>query len=264
MKGIIFHTRSFSVHDGPGIRRAIFLKGCPLQCMWCHNPESQSFDIEEMQAAQKLGDKSFCHTQTVGREVTVAEVMQGIRPDMPFFEESGGGVTLTGGEPLAQPDFAIELLKTCKAEGIHTALDTCGYAPVDVFRLSMLYTDLYLFDLKLADSKKHAEFTGRGNKLVLDNLSLISSAGKSIIVRIPLVEGITDTPSNLDGLKEIITTHSGIQRIDLLPYHTLAKHKFSQCNRSYALNEMENYSSHKAQAIADTFSGLATLVSVGG
>jgi pyruvate formate lyase activating enzyme len=264
MKGIVFHTRSFSVHDGPGIRKAIFLKGCPLQCMWCHNPESQSFDIEQMQSTQRLGDKSFYHQQTVGTEVTVDQLMKGIRADIPFFEESGGGVTLTGGEPLAQPKFAIQILKTCITEGIHTAVDTCGYVSSSIMEQSLPYTNLYLFDLKLANTDEHKKYTGVSNDLILANLKLLSQAGKSIAIRIPLVEGITDTPKNIEGLQRIIASNSGIQRIDLLPYHTLAKHKFSQCNRPYSLANLNNYSEEKAHSIAELFKGLAPIISVGG
>ena len=264
MKGIIFHTRSFSVNDGPGIRRAIFFKGCPLRCSWCHNPESHSFDIEWMQVTQRIGDKPFCQTRAVGKDTTVQEIMRDIRADIPFFEESGGGVTLTGGEPLSQPEFAIAILKACTQEGIHTALDTCGYASQEVFEQSMPYTNVYLFDLKIADDGKHREFTGQGNGDILENLSFISNAGKNIIIRIPLVKNITDTSENLDELKTIISRTKGISRIDLLPYHSLAQHKFSKQGKDYSLAQMENYPRHKAQEIARSFERLAPVVSVGG
>ncbi|MFP4556571.1 MAG: glycyl-radical enzyme activating protein [Bacteroidales bacterium] len=264
MRGIVFDTRSFSVHDGPGIRKAIFLKGCPLQCLWCHNPESQFFEDETVLNTQRVGEKSFTQTQTVGYETTVDELMQSIRADVPFFEESGGGVTLTGGEPLAQPEFSIELLKACTDEGIHTAIDTCGHVPAEVVKQSMPYTNVYLYDLKIADSRKHREFTGLGNMLIFENLRLLSSAGKNLIIRIPLVDGITDTTDNIDALKEIISGTKGVSRIDLLPYHSLAKHKFSKQGKEYGLAEMENYPRHKTQEIARSFAGLAPVVSVGG
>jgi pyruvate formate lyase activating enzyme len=264
MEGIIYHTRSFSVHDGGGIRKAIFFKGCPLQCIWCHNPESQSFEVETMHKTQKLGDKSFTVDQTVGRVVTVNEIMKEIRADIPFFDESGGGVTLTGGEPLAQPQFAIALLKTCKQEDIHTAVDTCGYAILDVFEQAIPFTDVFLFDIKLANNNQHKRYTGMDNQLILNNLRLVSSKGKNITIRIPLVEGITDTEQNIEGIKLIIKSLNGVQRIDLLPYHSLAKHKFLQCNRDFELNNMDNYSIEKATEIAKYFNGLAPIVSVGG
>ena len=264
MKGTVFHTRSFSVHDGPGIRKAIFLKGCPLRCMWCHNPESYRFEVEAIQSTQKVGDKSFSQTQTVGYETTVEDVMRGIRDDIPFFEESGGGVTLTGGEPLAQPEFAIELLRACNTEGIHTAVDTCGHAPSEVVEQSFSFTNVYLFDLKIADNEKHKQFTGKGNKLIFENLRLLSEAGKDLIIRIPLVEGITDTPDNIDSLQSIIACTNGVSRIDLLPYHSLAKHKFSKQGKEYSLAEMGNYPKQKAQEIACSFEGLAPVISVGG
>jgi pyruvate formate lyase activating enzyme len=264
MEGIIYHTRSFSVHDGGGIRKAIFFKGCPLQCIWCHNPESQSFEVETMHKTQKLGDKSFTLDQTVGRVVTVNEIMEEIRADIPFFDESGGGVTLTGGEPLAQPNFAIALLKACKSEEIHTAVDTCGYAPREVVEQTIPYTDVYLFDIKLAKSNEHKQYTSLGNEIIVENLKMISSKGKNINIRIPLIEGITDTMQNINGIKLIIKETSGVQRIDLLPYHSLAKHKFDQCNREYQLNNMDNYPTEKAHNIAKLFEGFAPVVSVGG
>ncbi|HZJ73932.1 MAG TPA: glycyl-radical enzyme activating protein [Perlabentimonas sp.] len=264
MKGIIFHTRSFSVHDGPGIRKSIFLKGCPLRCKWCHNPESHLFDFEEVQSLQKLGSKSFNQTKTVGRVVSVEELMRAIRADIPFFEESGGGVTLSGGEPLAQPDFTVELLAACKNEEIHTALDTCGHAPSKDFKHTIEHTDLYLFDLKLANSDAHKQYTGIDNRLILQNLKLASESGKPIIIRIPLVEGITDTSENLEGIKSIVASHRGINRIDILPYHSLAKHKFKMRNKKYSLDDMKNYSQSKAQIVANSFKQLVPIVSVGG
>ena len=264
MKGMIFHSRSFSVHDGPGIRKSIFLKGCPLRCEWCHNPESHQFDTEEVRSSQKLGSKSFDETKTIGKLVSVEGLMQEIRADIPFFDESGGGVTLTGGEPLAQPNFTVALLSACKNEGIHTALDTSGHASSKDFERTIEHTDLYLFDLKLASADAHKKYTGVDNRLILQNLKLASEAGKRIIIRIPLVEGITDTAENIEGIKSIIASHRGITRIDLLPYHSLAKHKFEMSNKKYSLEDMDNYSQSKAQTIANSFIGLAPIISVGG
>jgi pyruvate formate lyase activating enzyme len=264
MRGVVFNTRSFSVHDGPGIRKAIFFKGCPLRCAWCHNPESHSFDIESVDVNQRISQKTFCTKQEIGKIVSVEELMVSIRADIPFFEESGGGVTLTGGEPLAQPSFALELLKACKLESVHTALDTCGYAPWGAFEQTLAYTDLYLFDLKLASPKLHKQYTGVDNEMILKNLQKLSNSGKTIIIRIPLVQGITDTKGNIEGLKEIISSAKSITRIDFLPYHSLAKHKFSKQGKEYSLGNMENYPKHKAQEIAHSFEGLTPLVSVGG
>jgi pyruvate formate lyase activating enzyme len=170
MKGMIFHTRSFSVHDGPGIRKSIFLKGCPLRCKWCHNPESHTFEYEQINTNQQLGNKSFVQTKTIGKLVSIDDLMQEIRADIPFFDESDGGVTLTGGEPLAQPEFTVELLNACKNEGIHTALDTCGHASTNDFARTIQNTNLYLFDLKLASSDAHKQYTGVDNGLILQNL----------------------------------------------------------------------------------------------
>ncbi|MDD2278139.1 MAG: glycyl-radical enzyme activating protein [Bacteroidales bacterium] len=264
MKGMIFHTRSFSVHDGPGIRKSIFLKGCPLRCKWCHNPESHSFECEQVNSTQQLGSKCFDQTKTIGKLVSIEGLMQEIRADIPFFDESGGGVTLTGGEPLAQPLFTAELLRSCKNEGIHTALDTCGHASTKNFERTIEQTDLYLFDLKLASANAHKQYTGVDNRQILQNLKLASDSAKPIIIRIPLIEGITDTNENLEGIKSIIASHKNIIRIDFLPYHSLAKHKFEMSNKNYSLSQMENYLLSKAQAIADSFKGVAPIISIGG
>jgi len=263
VQGIIFDIRSFSIHDGPGIRQTVFLKGCPLRCAWCHNPESQESSEETIKSHKKLGNRTFTRHEIVGKEMSVAEVMEIIEKDIPFFEESGGGVTLSGGEPLMQPEFTTALLRACRKLGIHTALDTCGYAEPEIIDMVLPHTDLFLYDLKLADDEAHKHCTGMSNRPVLENLKKISASGKPIIVRIPLIPDITDTESNLDGLKRIIEQTKGIRRIDLLPYHAIAKSKYERMGKtSWQLNS-NFYDKSKAEEIKQYFIHAANIVSIG-
>jgi pyruvate formate lyase activating enzyme len=220
--------------------------------------------MEKLESAKRLGSKSYEIVETVGKEVTVEEIINEIKSDVPFFEESGGGVTLSGGEPLAQPEFTFQLLKSCKAIGIHTAIDTCGYASWKTVAQTIPFTDVYLFDLKIADSMEHKKHTGVENEQIIKNLNDLSAAGCSIIIRIPLVEGITDTPKNIEGLKRVILGMNGIQRIDFLPYHNLAKHKLCMVNKHNQLDKMENYPLSKAKSVASAFVGYGPIISVGG
>ena len=264
MQGMIFNIRSFSVNDGPGIRQTIFFKGCPLNCSWCHNPESRSREKENWIKTNLLEGKVFEESETIGQWVTTDDLMTEILKDVPFFEESVGGVTLSGGEPMAQPDFALELLKKCKQASVHTAIDTCGYAKPEDFEKVIPFTDLFLYDLKIADNKNHLEYTGMSNDLILSNLSLISQKGKSIHIRIPLVENITDLPENLEILKSIISQTRGIERIDLLPYHFSAKNKYERLKKDYKGVTKKTYPLEKALIIKEFFKNAAPTISVGG
>lgn len=263
MTGLIFDIRSFSVHDGPGIRQTVFLKGCPLRCLWCHNPESQENIIETMTSKRKLGGQTFMRTEEVGKLMSVEEVMQSIENDIPFFEESGGGVTLSGGEPLMQPEFTSALLKACHKLYIRTAIDTSGFAEPDIIEMVLPYTDLFLYDLKLADNEAHKQYTGVSNRPVLENLKKISGSGKPIFIRIPLIAGITDTEENLSGLKNIIEQTQGICRIDLLPYHAIAKSKYERMGKSCLHQAGNGYDQSKAQEIKAYFKNTVHTVTIG-
>ncbi|MBE0663827.1 MAG: glycyl-radical enzyme activating protein [Bacteroidales bacterium] len=263
MQGIIFDIRSFSIHDGPGIRQTVFLKGCPLRCAWCHNPESQENITETMTSHKKLGGQTFTRTEEVGKLMSVEGVMQSIEKDIPFFEESGGGVTFSGGEPLMQPEFTTALLTASRKNGIHTALDTCGYAEPEVIDKVLPLTDLFLYDLKLADDEAHKQFTGVSNRPILENLNKISASGKPIIIRIPLIPGITDTEENLSGLKYIIEQTQGIQRIDLLPFHAIAKSKYERMGKTCWQQTENGYDQFKAQEIKEYFMNSVQTVTIG-
>ena len=167
--GRIFDIQRYSIHDGPGIRTIIFLKGCRLRCKWCCNPESQEYEVQTMLVQGK--------PKQIGQDVSVAEVMKKIRKDLPYYQRSGGGVTLSGGEALCQPEFAVALLKTCQEEGIPTAMESTGYAEFDIIKEYLPHLDLYLMDIKHMDSRKHEEFTGKPNTLMLENARKIAEAG---------------------------------------------------------------------------------------
>lgn len=264
MSGCIFDIRHFSVHDGPGIRSTIFLKGCPLKCVWCHNPESQSPKPEVFQMEKKLDGESFFIDNQVGKNMTVDDVFNEILPQIGYYEESNGGITLSGGEPLMQTSFSEALLKKAKQEGIHTAVDTCGFASKESFEQIAPYTDLFLYDLKIIDNKLHQEYTGVPSQPIIDNLQLLDKMGKRIILRIPLIDGITDTANNLLDVRKLIESLQHIERIDLLPYHPIAKGKYKRADMDYTLADMPTYDHGKVMKKMKFFNGLTVKISIGG
>jgi pyruvate formate lyase activating enzyme len=261
--GLIFDVKRYSINDGPGIRTTVFLKGCPLRCPWCHNPEGQSFlpeimlrpkrcledcaeciDACEPGALAKTGEapvleKTACNLcgrcavvcptgaiDIVGRRVDAAEVIREVERDRVFYEESGGGATFSGGEPLAQPDFLAEALAGCRDRGIHTAVDTCGYAPPEALALVAGLADLFLFDIKLMDEKRHDDITGQPNGVILENLRRLVRLGRKIAIRLPLVAGVNDDETDIKETAEFLAGLGGIADISLLPYHKLGGDKY--------------------------------------
>lgn len=264
MKGLVFDIRSFSVHDGPGIRTTVFLKGCPLQCSWCHNPESQRCMTETVRKVRKLGNEPFETTETLGSYLDASQVLSRFQADKPFFEESNGGITISGGEPLIQPAFSLFLLKASKEMGIHTAFDTSGYAGQEVFKNVAHAADLVLFDLKLADDMQHQHFTGLSNQVIKENLFGLRESGKRFFIRIPLIPEVTDTQYNLDGLYRIMEELGTLERIDLLPFHHLGKRKYERLGRSFDFEHTAPYERARSERIKAFFKPLANLVSIGG
>jgi len=227
MQALIFDIKRFAIHDGPGIRVTIFFKGCPLGCWWCHNPESRSFKPQKVIREQKVNGRTFLVEELVGREISVPGLMQEILKEKVFMEESGGGVTFSGGEPLLQPDFLIEVLKRCKDNGIHTSVDTTGYASWKFLKQVMTWTDLFLYDLKHLDDEVHKEYTGVSNKNILKNLKLLHDAGKDIVIRFPVIPGVNNDKQHIKVLRNYLKKNlPQIRRIDLLPYHNIAAHKY--------------------------------------
>jgi pyruvate formate lyase activating enzyme len=229
-KGRIFNIQRFSIHDGPGIRTIVFFKGCYMRCAWCCNPESQAYEIQTMQENGK--------EKTVGRDVTVDELMPEILADVNYYRRSGGGVTLSGGECLAQPRFAAALLKACKENGLHTAIESTANAPYETIEEVLPYLDLYLMDIKHMDSAKHKEFTGAGNELILENAKKIAKSGVELIIRTPVVPGFNDTAEEIRAISRFAATLSGVEEHHLLPYHRLGQDKYAGLGRNYALKDV--------------------------
>jgi len=246
MKGIISDIKRFAIHDGDGIRTTVFLKGCPLKCVWCHNPESISFkpqiafyknkcigcgecQKEDFSTEECLGEARIFY----GKEMTVKELLPVLLEDKDFYETSGGGVTLSGGECLCQADFCAELLKALKEEGIHTAVDTCGFVPKVNIDKVISYTDIFLYDIKAIDEDVHTKCTGQSNKLILENIRYIDSLGKPIEVRIPYVpEYNTD---QIEKIAEFLRPLKNIKAVKVLPYHNYAGSKYEALNMENTL-----------------------------
>lgn len=227
MTGVVFDIKRFAVHDGPGIRTTVFLKGCPLRCSWCHNPES--WDPEPTLAEKKvlLDGREFSEMDTIGRKVTVEEVMAEIRKERMIMEESGGGVTFSGGEPLMQPLFLQEMVESAIAEGFHTAIDTSGYALRSDLERVLPATSLFLFDIKLINDARHVNYTGVSNELILENFKWLTDQGKPVRVRIPLIRGITATTENIrDIIRFLAPFMKNIEQVDLLPLHRTGLSKY--------------------------------------
>lgn len=229
MHGLIFDIKRFAVHDGPGIRATVFLKGCPLHCLWCHNPESMEATACSMPKVFNAGNSTFTEMEVIGRQLSVEELMHELRKEIIFMEESGGGVTFSGGEPLFQPAFLIEMLKACNAGQLHTAVDTSGFAPQQVIDEVALHANLFLFDLKLMDEDAHIQWTGLSNRIIFTNFERLMQKGAKVRVRVPLIPDVTLTNANLDALFEYLQPYrSQLEGIDLLPFHNTAAHKYER------------------------------------
>jgi pyruvate formate lyase activating enzyme len=229
MKGLIFDIKHFAINDGPGIRQTIFLKGCPLSCIWCHNPESWNPNIETFEVVKKLGDDEIKVNQQIGKWYDVDELMYIIQKDAAFFDQSGGGVTFSGGEPMLQCKFVEEVSKRCKIQKISTLVDTCGYCNYESFEKINPFIDIYYYDIKHVNSQKLEEYTGVKAELILNNLERLLKDKKKIIIRIPVIPSFNDDKNDVI---EIINTLStiNINEIHLLPYHDIGKSKFKRYN----------------------------------
>jgi len=279
MKGIVFDIQRFTVHDGPGIRTEIFLKGCPLRCLWCSNPESQKLHRElAFYPLRCIGvDKcqkciEICPTNSLvveggmlqldrevctdclkcaevcpsgalnvfGRLMTVDEVMAEIMKDLAFYRKSDGGVTISGGDPLVQCEFTLELLQRCREKRLHTCLETEGHARWEKLEVLLPYVDSMLYDIKHMDAKKHEAGTGASNELILDNLKKIASEGIPLILRTPVIPDFNDSEENIRATAEFISTHlkPAVRQFQLLPYHRLASQKYESLGLEYQLKSL--------------------------
>ena len=264
MKGIIFDIKHYAIHDGPGIRQTVFMKGCPLGCWWCHNPESRSRKPFSYQKTEKMDGRELQVTETIGKEYTVAELMQIIEKDRIFFEESGGGVTFSGGEPLLQFDFLLETLQQCKKHDIHTAVDTTGHISQERMAQAARYTDLFLYDLKHMDDALHRKYTGVGNELILDNLRMLDDMGKEIWVRYALIPGFNDEEENLLKMLAFLQKLKRQPKVSILPYHKIGSHKYHRFGLEYKMSGVEEPEKEHVDEVAGLFSDAGYTVTIGG
>jgi pyruvate formate lyase activating enzyme len=300
LKGMVFDVKKFSIHDGPGIRTTVFLKGCPLSCWWCHNPESQimepqfvfwdkrcircgacvevcpqdavcanadgvSTDVEKCVCCGACVDVCYAEArEVVGREMTVPQVMTQIEQDIPFYDQSGGGVTFSGGEPLLQWRFLLALLQACREREIHVALDTCGFSPWRAVDTVREYVDLFLYDLKLVDDARHRRFTGVSNELILGNLQALSQHGHDIVLRVPVIPGVNDDDDSVRGIGAFAAALPRLERLDLLPYHHVGVEKYKRLNRVYRLPEARPPSNGRMAELAQVLREFDLPVKIGG
>lgn len=269
--GMVFDIKRYALHDGPGIRVTVHLKGCPLSCWWCHNPESQRFGPQLLYRGERCVACDLCVAAcpkgaistkggvmsthfgvcdgcgacsktcpsearvTCGDRMSVSEVMKSILKERIFFEQSGGGVTLSGGEPMAQPEFVMELLSECKKYGIHTALDTCGFVDAEILLDTIPFTDLYLYDIKHIDPAKHKKYTGVDNNVILSNIAKLGERGAAINVRVPFVPSVNTDEENLRAMAVFLSGVRGIVGLNLLPYHSAAEDKHDRWGMEFHL-----------------------------
>jgi pyruvate formate lyase activating enzyme len=221
--GIVFDIKEFTVHDGPGVRTTVFLKGCPLACMWCHNPEGQSIQPQVI--------RSPSSERMAGREYSARELATLLNQQAALLRANDGGITFSGGEPLFQADFVAGVIDLL--DNLHVVLDTCGYGSQQDFLLLLVRSNLIFFDIKLIDRELHLHYTGGDNDLILRNLQLLSESGKSFIIRVPLVPGVTDTDENLVGIVKAIEKLPGLIEVNLLPYNRSAGSKYQYAGMEF-------------------------------
>ena len=244
-KGRIFDIQRYSIQDGPGIRTIVFLKGCVLRCRWCCNPESQNYEIETMMVQGKL--------KTIGRDITVREVMGTVEKDRPYYKRSGGGLTLSGGESLCQPDFARDLLRAAKESGINTAMESMGCAPYETIEKILPYLDTYLMDIKHTNPAKHKEFTGRSNELMLENAKKIAASGMTnLVIRVPVIPGFNDRVDEIESIARFADSLPGVKKIHLLPYHRLGQDKYEGLGREYLMGDVLPPTNEKMETLRQT------------
>ena len=251
-KGRIFDIQRYSIHDGNGIRTIVFLKGCVLRCRWCCNPESQEYDIQTMMVQGK--------PKVIGRDVTVAEVMKTVEKDRQYYWRTGGGLTLSGGESLCQPEFARALLQAAQESGISTAMESMGCAKWETIEKLLPYLDQYLLDIKHMNPRKHKEFTGRSNELMIENAMKIAKSGMTeLSIRVPVIPGFNDTEEEIRQIAAYTATLPNVKRMHLLPYHRLGQDKYTGLNREYLMGDVKpptNEHMKKLLKIAEMTSGI--------
>jgi pyruvate formate lyase activating enzyme len=299
-KGMVFNIEKYAIHDGPGIRTTVFFKGCPLRCWWCHNPEGQSPEAELIfrerrcigcgecvenctrKALSLLSERATLNRETcnacgncaqmcptealsiVGKEMSVDEMIQEIEKDRVFYDESEGGVTFSGGEPLLQPDFLDAVLHECKERKIHTTVDTSGYASRKVVDRIHDKVDLFLYDVKIMNDVNHRKYTGVSNKMILQNLETLAKNGSNIIISLPIIPNINDDEDEILRIGEFISSLQSVEQISLLPYHRTGVDKYKNLGRPYRLNGTQPPLIQKTKMIKEKLEATGLKVKIGG
>jgi len=273
-KALIFNIMRYSVHDGPGIRTTVFFKGCPLSCRWCHNPESLAQKPELVFNPGKCIKCGNCRDylkeaggnpqmaadncptgarETVGYEISLSGLMKEIKKDLLFYEQSGGGVTFSGGEPLFQAEFLLEALKMCREDYINTAIDTSGFCDTADLLKAAEMADYFLYDIKFMDSRKHEEYCGAPNDLVLKNLECLAGTDAKLLLRIPIIPTINDDMQEMGEIFEFVKGMKNIETVHLLPYHNIHSEKYKRLGKEYSLMDIPGDESPNMGAIKDLF-----------
>jgi len=245
LKAMIFNIMRYSVHDGPGIRTTVFFKGCPLSCLWCHNPEGIYKDPQPAFHANKCISCGRCDKicptgarEIIGYDISPGDLLKEIKKDLIFYEQSGGGVTFSGGEPLYQPEFLLEMLEKCAAEHIHTAIDTSGFCGTDIIIKAAERAKLILFDIKFLDEAKHIKYCGVSNKIILENLKALSDIKANINIRVPVIPGINDDEREMRNIFGYIKNINNITGVNLLPYHDMQSEKYKRLGMEYKMPDV--------------------------
>lgn len=256
-RGRIFDIQKFSTHDGPGIRTIVFLKGCVLRCRWCCNPESQNHAVETMNQNGKI--------KTMGYNVTVREVMEKVVQDMPYYRRSGGGLTLSGGECLVQPDFSAALLRAAKEDyGLSTAIESTACAPYEHIEKLLPYLDWYLLDIKHTDPVKHKEFTGKDNTLILRNAARLAHDAKHLVVRVPVIPTFNDKEEEILSIARFAASLKTVKQLHLLPYHRLGYDKYVGLGRAYGMGDVLPPNKEKMEILKAVAESTGLDVMIGG